>query len=198
MYFGLSLIGVLPISQCFLLEFPCSFSVISRVASFIMLFSWILSFSIFTLIREVLEGFWVSFFLSFDFILDSRNTSSLFTFDADCLSTDRSHIHCQVEVIFESFAQTFNGNRAIPISRLLAHTFVEDHVMPFSGELEEVLMKLVEPILSFGLMSMRLVCLEPAIGFIPFPQKKSKSCALRLSREEATCRSRPGASTIAP
>ena len=48
-------------------------SVTSRNASFIMLFSWILSFThLFALNREVLKGCWDLCF-SFQFILDFRN-----------------------------------------------------------------------------------------------------------------------------
>ena len=138
---------------------------------------------------------WIAFGI-FDFL----STSSLilvilfhFTFNADCLSTDRSHIHCYVEVMFELFTHTFNGNRVIP-----------DHVSPFSGELEEVLMKLAVPILSCGLMSM-CVWVFSFLRFdffwvchwLPPVLTKNKSYALRLSREKVTDRSRSEAGTVA-
>ena len=63
---------------------------------------------------------------SFDFILDSRNISSLVALNAGCLSAVRSHVHSHVEVIYVLFVPTFNENRA-NLS---------------SGDLQEVLMKI--------------------------------------------------------
>ena len=93
---GSSLIGVSPISLCFLLVFLSSID----PAEFIVLqlqghlescfFHYVVSFvQYFTLIREVLEGLW-DLCLSFYFILDSRKALSLVTFFGDCLSIDRS------------------------------------------------------------------------------------------------------------
>ena len=124
---GSSLISVSPISLCFLLrllssadpaEFivsssfipPCNFS---RVASFIMLFSWILFLSFNILPR--FERCWRALGI---LVLLSISASVLtmlclfFTFYADCVSINRSHIHCHVELILGILVHTFNGDRA--------------------------------------------------------------------------------------
>ena len=78
------------------------------------------------LIHEVILGF-RDLSPSLDFILDSGNSLSLLTLDADCLSADRSHVHGPVEELLVH----------------LVHAIAGDRVTLFNNLLEEVILQLV-------------------------------------------------------
>ena len=85
---------------------PCSLCVASRVASFVMLCSWIHFLSLICCLdSRGAEGLLGSLF-SFDFIFDSRNMLSLVELNTDCLSTVRSHVHNHEAIISVLFVHT--------------------------------------------------------------------------------------------
>ena len=68
--------------------------------------------SVFSLIREVLNGFW-DLCLSLNFVLDSGNAMSPVASDADCPSADRSHVHGHVGELLVNIVHTLVVDHAI-------------------------------------------------------------------------------------
>ena len=116
----------------------------------------------FSLIREVLNGFW-DLCLSLNFVLDSGNALSPVASDADCPSADRSHVH------------DHEGTLLVDI----VHTLVVDHAILFNMYLKTHSFWADE--LAFGFLFLRvLVCFESATVSSPSTFKTDETLTFKL------------------